>query len=78
MPPFKGDCSMSRTSLVLGRSGRLARVFVPYIVAFNSLSRIARVPLITMVFGFGIVMSIGIRMLEARLLRWRPEHRGGA
>jgi len=35
---------MSRTSLVLGRSGRLARVLVR----------------------------------EARLLRWRPEHRGGA
>jgi ABC-type nitrate/sulfonate/bicarbonate transport system permease component len=23
----------------------------------------------------GIVMALGIRQVEARLLRWRPEHR---
>jgi ABC-type nitrate/sulfonate/bicarbonate transport system permease component len=26
----------------------------------------------------GIVMAIGIKQLEMRLLRWRPEHRGRA
>ena len=44
--------------LVLGRNERLARVFEPYIVAFNSLPRIALVPLITMIFGFGLLAKI--------------------
>ncbi|HET9926018.1 MAG TPA: ABC transporter permease subunit, partial [Methylomirabilota bacterium] len=44
--------------LVLGRSDRLARIFEPYIVAFNSLPRIALVPLITMIFGFGLLAKI--------------------
>jgi NitT/TauT family transport system permease protein len=44
--------------LVLGRNDRLARVFEPYIVAFNSLPRIALVPLITMIFGFGLLAKI--------------------
>ena len=41
--------------VVLGRFDRLARVLDPYIVAFNSLPRIALVPLITMIFGFGLL-----------------------
>jgi len=44
--------------LVLGRNDRLARVFEPYIIAFNSLPRIALVPLITMIFGFGLLAKI--------------------
>ena len=44
--------------LVLGRNDRLARIFEPYIIAFNSLPRIALVPLITMVFGFGILAKV--------------------
>jgi sulfonate transport system permease protein len=44
--------------LVLGRNERLARVFEPYIIAFNSLPRIALVPLITMIFGFGLLAKI--------------------
>src|SRR5262249_13203878 len=44
--------------LVLGRHERLARVFEPYIVAFNSLPRIALVPLVTMIFGFGLLAKI--------------------
>ncbi len=44
--------------LVLGRSDRLARIFDPFIVAFNSLPRIALVPLITMIFGFGLLAKI--------------------
>jgi NitT/TauT family transport system permease protein len=44
--------------LVLGRNARLARVFEPYIIAFNSLPRIALVPLITMIFGFGLAAKV--------------------
>jgi NitT/TauT family transport system permease protein len=44
--------------LVLGRHERLARVLEPYIVAFNSLPRIALVPLVTMIFGFGLLAKI--------------------
>jgi NitT/TauT family transport system permease protein len=44
--------------LVLGRNDRLARILHPYIVAFNSLPRIALVPLITMIFGFGLLAKI--------------------
>lgn len=44
--------------LLLGRHDRLARIFEPYIVAFNSLPRIALVPLITMIFGFGLAAKV--------------------
>jgi NitT/TauT family transport system permease protein len=39
------------TGLVLGRNDRLVSIFEPHIIAFNSLPRIALVPLITMIFG---------------------------
>jgi len=44
--------------LLLGRNDRIARIFDPFIVAFNSLPRIALVPLITMIFGFGLLAKI--------------------
>ena len=44
--------------LVLGRSEFLARVFEPFIVAFNSLPRIALVPLIVLLFGLGDASKI--------------------
>jgi NitT/TauT family transport system permease protein len=44
--------------LALGRHDRLARILEPYIVAFNSLPRIALVPLITMIFGFGLLAKV--------------------
>jgi NitT/TauT family transport system permease protein len=44
--------------LVLGRNDRLARILEPYLIAFNSLPRIALVPLITMIFGFGLVAKV--------------------
>src|SRR3984893_11597757 len=43
---------------VLGRTVRLVRVFQPYMVAVNSLPRSALVPLITMIFGFGLLAKI--------------------
>lgn len=39
--------------LALGRSEFLARIFEPYVVAFNSVPRIAVVPLIILMFGLG-------------------------
>jgi len=44
--------------LVLGRSDTLARIFEPFIVAVNSLPRIALVPLITLIFGLGDASKI--------------------
>lgn len=44
--------------LALGRSPFLARVFEPFIVAFNSIPRIALVPLILMMFGLGDASKI--------------------
>ena len=44
--------------LILGRSDFLAKVFEPYIVAFNSLPRIALVPLIILMFGLGDASKI--------------------
>lgn len=44
--------------LILGRRERAARILEPYIVAFNSLPRIALVPLITMIFGFGLLAKV--------------------
>lgn len=39
--------------LALGRSEYLARIFEPYVVALNSVPRIALVPLIILMFGLG-------------------------
>jgi NitT/TauT family transport system permease protein len=44
--------------VVLGRRQRLARILDPYVVAFNSLPRIALVPLVTMIFGFGLLAKV--------------------
>ena len=44
--------------LVLGRSELLADIFEPFIVAFNSLPRIALVPLIILTFGLGDLSKI--------------------
>lgn len=44
--------------LYLSQHRRVAEVFNPFIVGFNSLPRIAFVPLITMIFGLGLVSKI--------------------
>ena len=41
-----------------GRSELLADIFEPFIVAFNSLPRIALVPLIILTFGLGDLAKI--------------------
>jgi NitT/TauT family transport system permease protein len=44
--------------LLFSQKRELAIVFNPFIVAFNSLPRIAFVPLITMVFGLGLASKV--------------------
>jgi NitT/TauT family transport system permease protein len=44
--------------LILGRSPFWARVFDPYIVGFNSIPRVALVPLIVLIFGLGDASKI--------------------
>ena len=46
------------TGLVLGRSEYLAKIFEPFIVALNSIPRIALVPLIILMFGLGDVSKV--------------------
>jgi NitT/TauT family transport system permease protein len=49
--------------LILGRNERLALILGPYIVAVNSLPRIALVPLVTMIFGFGLAAKVVLAWL---------------
>jgi NitT/TauT family transport system permease protein len=44
--------------LYLGRDPYLAAILEPYIVAFNTLPRIALVPLVTLLFGFGVLSKV--------------------
>ncbi len=44
--------------LILGRSEYLSKIFEPYIVAMNSIPRIALVPLIILMFGLGDLSKI--------------------
>lgn len=44
--------------LVLGRSEYLSQIFQPYIVAMNSIPRIALVPLIILIFGLGDLSKV--------------------
>jgi NitT/TauT family transport system permease protein len=44
--------------LVLGRSDYLSKIFEPFIVALNSIPRIALVPLIILIFGLGDVSKV--------------------
>lgn len=46
------------TGLTLGRSQYLSEIFEPYIVAMNSIPRIALVPLIILMFGLGDMSKI--------------------
>lgn len=49
-----GVASGFAVGLILSQSRRLARVLNPYVIALNSVPRIALVPLITMIFGLGL------------------------
>lgn len=53
-----GTVSGVACGLILGRSDYLSRIFQPYIVAMNSIPRIALVPLIILMFGLGDMSKI--------------------
>lgn len=53
-----GTVSGVACGLVLGRSDYLSRIFQPYVVAMNSVPRIALVPLIILMFGLGDMSKI--------------------
>ena len=53
-----GSASGIAAGLILGRSDLLARIFGPYVVALNSIPRIAVVPLIILMFGLGDLSKI--------------------
>jgi NitT/TauT family transport system permease protein len=49
-----GVASGFAVGLILSQNRRLARILNPYVIALNSVPRIALVPLITMIFGLGV------------------------
>jgi NitT/TauT family transport system permease protein len=53
-----GTVSGVVAGLVLGRSDKLSRIFQPFVVAMNSVPRIALVPLIILMFGLGDMSKI--------------------
>jgi NitT/TauT family transport system permease protein len=53
-----GTVSGVVAGLVLGRSEQLSRIFQPFVVAMNSVPRIALVPLIILMFGLGDMSKI--------------------
>ncbi len=55
---FFGVATGFVAGLYLGRDPYLAAIFEPFIVAVNSLPRIALVPLVTLMFGFGSASKI--------------------
>ena len=55
---LSGTVSGVVAGLVLGRSDKLSRIFQPFVVAMNSVPRIALVPLIILMFGLGDMSKI--------------------
>lgn len=53
-----GSASGVLVGLVLGRSQLLARFFEPFIMAVNSIPRIALIPFIILIFGLGDISKI--------------------
>jgi NitT/TauT family transport system permease protein len=58
-----GSAAGASTGLLLGRSLFLTRIFRPFLVALNSLPRIAMVPLIILIFGLGDISKIVTSLL---------------
>ncbi len=58
-----GSVSGVAVGVLLGRSDFLARVFGPYIIALNSIPRIALVPLVILIFGLGDLSKIATAWL---------------
>jgi NitT/TauT family transport system permease protein len=58
-----GSATGISAGLILGRSDFLARVFSPYIIAFNSIPRIALVPMVILIFGLGDLSKVATAWL---------------
>jgi NitT/TauT family transport system permease protein len=58
-----GSALGATAGLLLGRSAILTRIFSPFLVALNSLPRIAMVPLIVLIFGLGDVSKVVTALL---------------
>ncbi|HVR51121.1 MAG TPA: ABC transporter permease [Pseudorhodoferax sp.] len=63
--------------MALSRSRLLADIFNPFIVAFNSMPRIAFVPLITMFFGLGIASKVVTSWFVVFFLVFFNTYKGG-
>ncbi|OWT64026.1 ABC transporter permease [Candidimonas nitroreducens] len=63
--------------MALSRNRTLADVFNPFIVAFNSMPRIAFVPLITMFFGLGIASKVATSWFVVFFLVFFNTYKGG-
>jgi NitT/TauT family transport system permease protein len=63
--------------LLLSQSPRMAKIFHPYIVAMNSLPRIALVPLITMIFGLGLLSKVLTAWFVVFFLVFFNAYKGG-
>lgn len=63
--------------IALSRSQFLADVFNPFIVAFNSMPRIAFVPLITMFFGLGVLSKVVTAWFVVFFLVFFNTYKGG-
>ncbi|MEO6984253.1 MAG: ABC transporter permease [Paralcaligenes sp.] len=63
--------------MALSRNRLLADIFNPFIVAFNSMPRIAFVPLITMFFGLGIVSKVVTSWFVVFFLVFFNTYKGG-
>lgn len=63
--------------IALSRSQFLADVFNPFIVAFNSMPRIAFVPLITMFFGLGMLSKVVTAWFVVFFLVFFNTYKGG-
>lgn len=60
---FAGAIGGILVGLIMGRSDHLSRIFSPFIVAANSVPRIALVPLIILMFGLGDLSKIVTSMI---------------
>lgn len=74
---FVGVTSGFLVGMVLSRSRLLADIFNPFIVAFNSMPRIAFVPLITMFFGLGLASKVVTSWFVVFFLVFFNTYKGG-
>lgn len=63
--------------LALSRSQKLADIFHPFIVACNSMPRVAFVPLITMFFGLGLLSKVVTAWFVVFFLVFFNTYKGG-